>query len=241
MIRTNYFYIIRKKNNNKMKIHSNLHNMEKNKKFVQEIYLKYLDNRSSFRSGVVPDDINHSQVTSIVDYFGTFKVVCHIFSLPFPFHCLKWITNNFPSIIFNSVTHLGLSDRVPFKPEFFIRVARSFPLLKYLSVENIRSPFWSFNNYSLVNDHFCSIAEYPHLISLNIDFVNIAYVDLFLNESKTHLPCLTELTVRFDKLKNATVNFTKDATRRNCAKVKRLIVEDLRDFPEEVYRYFPSL
>lgn len=71
--------------------------------------------------------------------------------------------------------------------------------------------------------------------------MNIDYVDHFLNESKTHLPCLTELKVRFDDLKKVTENFTRDATRRNCAKIKRLIVEDLRDFPEDVYRYFPSL
>ncbi|CAF3929800.1 unnamed protein product [Rotaria sordida] len=185
--------------------------------------------------------INHRQVISIVDYFGTYKAACHVFSLPFPFHRLQWITNNFPPIIFSSVTHLKLSDTVPFKPEFFIRIARSFPSLKYLSVSNIRSPLWSFRESSSINDHSCSIVEYSHLISLDIDFVNIDYVDQFLNETKTCLPCLTELVVQFDPLKNVTENFTRDATRRNCAKVKRLIVKNLIDFPQDVYRYFPSL
>ncbi|CAF3342347.1 unnamed protein product [Rotaria socialis] len=184
---------------------------------------------------------NHRPVISIVDYFGTYKTACHVFSLPFPFHRLQWITNNFPPIIFSSVTDLKLSDTVPFKPEFFIRIARSFPSLKYLFVRNIRSPLWSFRESFLVNDHSYSIVEYSHLILLDIDFVNIDYVDQFLNESKTRLPCLTELVVQFNALKNVTEDFTRDATRRNCAKVKRLIVKNLIDFPKDVYRYFPSL
>ncbi|CAF3600935.1 unnamed protein product, partial [Rotaria socialis] len=66
---------------------------------------------------------NHRPVISIVDYFGTYKAACHVFSLPFPFHRLQWITNNFPPIIFSSVTDLKLSDTVRIKPEFFIRIA----------------------------------------------------------------------------------------------------------------------
>jgi hypothetical protein len=186
-------------------------------------------------------NINHRQVISIVDYFGTYRAACHVFSLPFPFYRLEWITNNLPAIVFSSVTHLRLSDRVPFKHEFFIRIAQSFPSLQYLFVQNIRSPLWNFDNHFSINDHPCSIVEYPHLTSLNIEFVNIDYVDQFLNESKTHLSCLTELTIRFDALKNVTENFTRDATRRNCTKVKRLIVSDPIDFSEDVYRYFPSL
>ncbi len=100
---------------------------------------------------------------------------------------------------------------------------------------------WSFDESCSVNDHSCSIVEYSHLISLDIDFVNIDYVDQFLNESKTLLPCLTELIVQFDPLKTVAENFTRDATRRNCAKVKQLIAQNLSDFPDDVYRYFPSL
>ncbi|CAF4494478.1 unnamed protein product [Rotaria socialis] len=92
-----------------------------------------------------------------------------------------------------------------------------------------------------VNDYSCSIVKYPHLISLDIIFVNVDYVDQFLNESKTHLPRLTELKVQFHALKEVTKTFTQDATRLNCATVKRLIVEDSIVFSEDVYRYFPSL
>ncbi len=47
---------------------------------------------------------------------------------------------------------------------------------------------------------------------------------------------LTELKVDYDDLKMLTKNFTRDETRRNCAKVKRLIAQDLK-----VYLYFLSL
>ncbi|CAF4408903.1 unnamed protein product, partial [Rotaria sp. Silwood2] len=75
------------------------------------------------------------------------------------------------------VTSVDEQDTVPFKPEFFIQIARSFPSLKYLFVRNIRSSLWSFREFSPVDDHSCSIVEYSHLILLDIDFVTIDYVD----------------------------------------------------------------
>jgi hypothetical protein len=65
---------------------------------------------------------------------------------------------------------------------------------------------------------------------------NTHYMKHFLNETKTHLLRLTEWKVDYDDLKMLTKNFTQDETRRNCAKVKRLIARDLK-----VYLYFLSL
>ena len=61
------------------------------------------------------------------------------------------------------------------------------------------------------------------------------------NKRHIHLPRLTELKVDYDHLTTVTTNFTRDATRRNCAKVKWLIVEKLTNFPKDVYQYFPLL
>ena len=84
--------------------------------------------------------------------------------------------------------------------------------------------------------------EYPHLISFDLSFANSYYVDQFLNEKKTNLPRLTKLNVSYRKLERVTENFTRDETRRNCAKVKHLIVENVSIvFSEDVYGYFPSL
>ncbi|CAM4789020.1 unnamed protein product [Rotaria magnacalcarata] len=182
----------------------------------------------------------NQQVDCTVDYVDDVFVLCKIFSLPFRFDRFEWITNNFSTMIFNPVTYLILFDRVSFKHEFFVRVARAFPLLKYLSVHNIKPPFWRFSKPHLV-DNYSPIAEYLHLISLHFGFVSNCYVDQFLNETKTSLPRLIKLKVNYRQLKSVTENFTRNETQRNCAMVKRLIIPGLIVFPEDVYRYFPSL
>jgi hypothetical protein len=67
----------------------------------------------------------YEKVVCTVDYLKNFKV----FSLPFTFDRLERLSNNSPSIIFNNVTHLMLRDTIEFEHEFFVRVARAFPLL----------------------------------------------------------------------------------------------------------------
>ena len=94
-------------------------------------------------------------------------------------------------------------------------------------------------NYSAVDDHPCSIVEYPHLVSLSIRYGHIDYVEQFLNETKTHLPRLTELNIRYIDLEMVTNNFTRDETRHHCAQVKRLNVKQCIVYLKDVYQYFP--
>ena len=182
----------------------------------------------------------YEQVACTIDDIGDFHIICKVFSLPFTFDHFERITNHFPTIIFNYVTYLVLYDRVPFEHEFFIRVAQAFQLLKRLSVHNIRSPFQRPSESHPV-DKYSPVVEYRHLISLRFGLVVCYYVDQFLNETKTNLPRLTELHVRYRQLKNVTENFTRNQTRRNCAKVKRLTVGKSIVLSEDAYRYFPSL
>ena len=134
-----------------------------------------------------------------------------------------------------------LWDTTGFEHEFFVRLARAFPLLKYLIVNNIRPPSWIFHKPP-PDDYYSPIVEYPHLIFLDLSLANSYYVDQFLNEEKTNLPRLTKLNVEYEKLEHVTENFTRDETRRNCAKVKHLFDERASIvFSEDVYRYFPSL
>ena len=186
-------------------------------------------------------NIRYGQTTCIVDYFNTYKVICHIFSLPFTFTSLQKIANQFPNIVFNHVTYLFVYDVVPFKHEFFIRINRAFPLLKYLSVVNIMIQSWNVNELESDNNLSYSIIEYSHLISLDIINVQKDYVVQFLLRTRTRMPGLTDLKINYDQLRTVTMNFTRDETRCNCAKVKRLIVEKFIVFPKNVYEYFPSL
>ncbi|CAF3777771.1 unnamed protein product [Rotaria socialis] len=84
-------------------------------------------------------------------------------------------------------------------------------------------PIINFTSQSQIsNDNrLNSIVEYPYLISLYLGKSHIDYMEQFLNETKTHLTRLTELIVDYDQLTVVTDSFTRDATRLNCANVKK--------------------
>ncbi|CAF3764374.1 unnamed protein product, partial [Adineta steineri] len=156
----------------------------------------------------------------VVNYVHGVRAACSIFSLPFKFDYLRDIGNNFPNIVFSYVTCLVIQDIIPFEHEFFMRIARSFPLLKHLCIRNSESQkLDSLMTFSSDNCQLHSIIEYPHLTILDIKFSHRDYVEQFLNETKTIVPCLTEFEVSFvDELEAVTKDFTRQETRRNCAK-----------------------
>ena len=162
-------------------------------------------------------NIGYEQVCCILNYIID-SVICHVFSLPFAFDYLAYIGNTFPPMDFSRVRELEVHDKIAFKHEFFLRIARFFPLLKKLSVINFKSQSQMRDNSVSNNNELYSIVEYPNLISLCLRSSHIDYVEQFLNETKTHLPHLTKLVVDYDELRFVTKNFTRDATRRNCAK-----------------------
>ncbi|CAF5029204.1 unnamed protein product, partial [Rotaria sp. Silwood1] len=164
----------------------------------------------------------HQQVDCIVNYrygIGTY----HVFSLPFMFDCLEYVGNKFPSIVFNHVIRLTVRDEVSFGHEFFHRIAWSFPFLKYLCVMNNKPQLSKLEKLNSNCKPSYSIVKYPYLISLRLDTAYVHYIDQFLNQTKTHLPSLTILRVRYESLRIATRNFRKSITRLNCSKVKELI------------------
>jgi hypothetical protein len=191
-------------------------------------------------------NIRYGQVGSFIDYCKTGRTIFHVFSLPFSFDRLEIIRNNFPNIIFNNVTYLSIMGTVPFKHEFFVRLAHSFPLLKCLRLANFVPQSEDSDELKFDNNELCLVVEYPHMKSL--DIMNaFGYAEQFLNESKTRLPNLVELRIEYNILQIVTENFTRDATRVNCIKVKRLILTELFDDsemivqPKDFYIYFPLL
>ena len=186
-------------------------------------------------------NIKYGQVGCMVDYFYQCYMVHRVFSLPTRFNRLTHITNNIPNIVFNSVTDLKLQDRIPFKQEFFIRLARAFPFLKNLSITNIWSPFSSLHDQKLCDKTWCSIIEYSHLMFLDVKSAHSDYLEQFLNGKKTYLPCITKLKVAYNALKMVTENFTKDEMRRNCSRMEQLIIERPIVYSENIYLYFPFL
>ncbi len=187
-------------------------------------------------------NIGQKHVTSMVNYINGGLAACSIFSLPFEFEYLRHLGNNFPNIVFSYVTYLVVADTNPLKHEFFIRIARSFPLLKYLRIFNkTSSGFHDITTSSSDNCQLYSTVVYSHLTTLDVNCAHRDYVEQLLNETKTHIPCLTELSVSFRHLKDVTKDFKRDETRRNCAKVKKLIGLEPVVYSEDFWFYFPSL
>jgi hypothetical protein len=187
------------------------------------------------------NNIKYQQVDCIVNY-GPWNADCHVFSVPFMFEDLECIGNTFPNIIFNHVRRLSVTDEVPFKHEFFNRIACSFPLLKELQVGNFKPQSSISDEWNSNDNQLCSIVKYPYLISLHLVNVHIDYVDQFFNETKTHLPRLTVLLIDYKHLTKVTRNFTRDTTRLNCIKVKELHVFKKKvQYSKNFYVYFPLL
>lgn len=164
----------------------------------------------------------------------------HIFTVPFEFNVLSSVGNLFPNIVFNYVVDLWVLDVVPFEHEFFQRISKAFPLLENFHITVLGSSVWD-NEESFPDVESHAVVEYPHLTLLDVWRTSVRYVEQFLNEAVTHLPCLSELRVRYDDLRTTTNNFIREATRRNCLNVKRLITEQIIVGTRDYYIYFPSL
>lgn len=196
-------------------------------------YLSNNDIKRNYRN------IGQQEISDMV-CFSINTATYHIFTLPFKFNNLMSIGNVFPNIVFKYVIELWVHDVVPFEYEFFVRISKAFPLLKNFHV-SILAPL-SFDTEVLSpNVESCEVIKYPHLTLLDIRRTSINYVEQFLNETITHLPCLSELRVFYEKLRIITNDFTREATRRNCFKVKRLITGSDIVGTKDYYIYFPLL
>lgn len=60
---------------------------------------------------------------------------------------------------------------------------------------------------------------------------------------KNNIPCLSMLLVKYEQLTTVTEDFTRNATRVNCAKVKSIefYMAEKTAYPTGIYSYFPVL
>jgi hypothetical protein len=157
--------------------------------------------------------------------------------------CLHHISNNFPGGLFVSVRRVTIYDTArPFEHDFFFRLSQSFPLLKILSLQNIIKPENKRSYQSDEHEQTSLIIKYPHLTDLYFGCVHIDYVEQFLIDSNTYLPCLKKLYIEYEKLVAVTENFTSNVTRATCSKLKHIIFNDGTIVcSKEFYLYFPLL
>ncbi|CAF1937150.1 unnamed protein product [Rotaria magnacalcarata] len=187
-------------------------------------------------------DFNDYEITSCVDYFPTKKKSqCLIYTHPYRKTHYYRITNNFPGGLFKCVEKISLFDERPFEHEFFIRLAKSFPLLRRLELSNM-TPQNNKKSQEANNDNrrFESI-EYPHMTELSLVSIHDDYLEQFLDHTKACLANNIKLYIFYENLQTGTRNFTNDATRINCGRLEYLYLFNVRNYSKPCSAYFPNL
>ncbi|CAF4683217.1 unnamed protein product, partial [Rotaria sp. Silwood2] len=133
--------------------------------YIQETF-KYFPNNKIISS------IEHFQEKSFSQ--------CHIYSYPYKWEVYINITNNFRGELFMSVTNVLLYDEYEFEYEFFLRISKSFPFMKELTIKNRKAlnkkQFIKSNN----DNKILPIIEYSKLKLLDLFDSHDDYVELFL-------------------------------------------------------------
>ncbi|CAF3279690.1 unnamed protein product [Rotaria sp. Silwood2] len=185
-------------------------------------------------------DFQDNHVISCVDYFsGTEQGQCHIYSYPYTLEHYENITNNFPGGLFKCVSVISLFDERPFEHEFFLRIQKSFPFLKKLTLINMKPQCDKQCRKSEDENQNLPIIEYPHLTMLNLIEAHEDYLEQFLLHTITCLSNNVCLLVLYQVLRRVTQKFTRNTTRINCAKLRSLSLQGKYRIPKYVKEYFP--
>lgn len=180
------------------------------------------------------------QLAFYVDHHPRGRARCHIYSLPYLLNDLESITSNFPGGVFPLVHQVSVSDiHFSLEHEFFFRLNLSFPFLTNLNVFGCKAQQNKRTEQSNETNELPSIIHFPHLFHLGICWNLIDYSEQFLLDTKAYLPRLTLLTINYEHLEIVTQNFTRQATRRNCANIKQIFCKKSMAHFEHFYRYFP--
>ncbi|CAF1139088.1 unnamed protein product [Adineta steineri] len=170
----------------------------------------------------------------IIDFEKAKAVVkSHIYSLPYQFKSFLHLNNSFKGGMFVNVRCLIMTDSNPFEHEFFKIISDSFPFLKNLKISNLE-PLKK-------KQHPATVISFPHLNLLNLIDAHDDYAERFLVDTNTHLPCLLDLCITYESLEIVTNNFTNDATRLYCSKLKGLHIDESFVRPKHFDEYFRLL
>jgi hypothetical protein len=178
---------------------------------------------------------SNNQIITCIDHFQR-DSQCRIYSYPYQWKNYYDITNNFRDGLFTSVTQVLLDDEHPFEHEFFIRISKSFPFMKKLTIMNRKAQQIKSNN----DNQILSIIEYPNLIQLDLSHTHDDYVELFLFNMKMSLPNNLHLRVDYKSLERVTYLFTRYMTRNNSTKLAALYFDPMNQIDEyHMKNYFP--
>ncbi|CAF4071255.1 unnamed protein product [Rotaria sordida] len=222
-----------------------INNMSRLNKFTFNIRLfNYLPNQTNILSNENIQckfkDFKSNEIISCVDYFQEKQYsYCHFYSYPYRMNYYDNISNNFPGGLFKNVHRVSLFDERSFEHEFFIQIQKSFPFMKELTVINAKPQKNKLYRKSKNDNQYLSIIKYPHLTELCLLQAHDDYVEQFLLDTDVFMPNNVHLIVYYQAMKRVTENFTRHATRVNCAKLASVSLLDTYKFIKPVKDYFP--
>ena len=182
----------------------------------------------------------YGEVNCYVDYFFGEFGQCHIYSIPFQMARINGVTNSFFGNSFHFVIDIRIVDSKPFEHIYFKWIARAFPLLKKLTMDNLTPPE-NIDAFEIMNNDNNSTISFPQLKIIIFKKAHVIYVQQFLRDTKSHLPCFSILEINYETLVAVTDNFTSGLTQINCAQLKKLYIEEDIVHPKHFYLYFPYL
>lgn len=190
------------------------------------------DIRRTFLNG------RYDQVACYTEYYLEKYARSHVYSLPYTMDEMLQINSSFSGGLYSNVTYLMIADLLfPFEHDFFLQISQSFPLITYLGVVNVQPQKHKRSNQ---RSQISPAVEFCHLTRLTVGCASIDYAEQFLVETNVRLPRLVVLEIHYDHLEIVTENFTRDATRLNCAKLEYINVFEPIVHSKNFYLYFPS-
>jgi hypothetical protein len=185
-------------------------------------------------------DFPNSEIISYVDCFPEARSSqCHVYSYPSLMQYYGDITNKFPGGLFKYVRVVSLYDEHPFEHEFFLQIVQSFPFMERLSLVNHKLPNRKQAYESNNDNRNVSVIKYSFLGELIIFSVHDYYIEQFLLDTKTYLQNNIIIRVKYESLERVTHNFTRYATRINCAKIDKLYLFGQAKRSNSLQEYFP--
>jgi hypothetical protein len=166
-------------------------------------------------------DLTKHRVISSVDYFRNDGYAhCHIYTSPYSLIDYEYASNNFPNELFANVRDVSLYDERPFEQSFFLRLSKSFPSIRTLSVDNEAAQTDKQHQQSCNETEPVPTIRYPSLWALFLLRVHDDYVEQFFFATKTCFSDDMHVSIHPSQLKRVTHDFMRDETRINYSKVK---------------------
>ena len=169
------------------------------------------------------ESLQYTEIKSYINHFqNRNEYQCHVYTYPSQMSFYHYLSNQFPGGYYPYVSIVSLYDEYPFEHQFFLQLVQSFPFIEKLVLSNNQSQQCKHSCQSKNANYHFSVVKYAHVIELHLNSINDDYIEEFLCDTKTSFRNNIRLHIPVNALSRVTKHFTRNDTRKNCAKVDSL-------------------